>query len=331
MIAIPASLVNSSLDFITHKLSISFRVSLTKYFSEKYLKNLRDFRMIYIDRQLTHDILTEEIDMFSTCLSNLFSNVARPLLDIILFCIKLNEILGFKGPLMVLAWYSISGVILGILNSPVNLMNKVVHHVNDVYQHSQALIVEYSEEIAFNRGILWENKNTKKLEKIVIANTNTLIHKKFIMKTINSIISKYGALLIAQIVMSLPAFTYSSRPISMLSKDYIKTSSYFVNISKATTRLRLAYKNIRSLANYTKRLHESLNNLNQIQDLIFPDLLGKYIIHDNIKFEKISIITPEGHILFENLSFEIESGNHTMIQGPYGCGKSSILRILGRL
>ena len=53
--------------------------------------------------QLTHDVLTEEIDMFSTCLSNLYSNITKPVLDILVFCIKLNEILGFRGPLIVLA------------------------------------------------------------------------------------------------------------------------------------------------------------------------------------------------------------------------------------
>ena len=287
--------------------------------------------MIYVDRQLTHDILTEEIDMFSTCLSNLLSNLTKPLLDIILFCIKLNEILGIKGPLIVLGWYSASGLLLSLLNSPVNVMNRVVHHSQGLYRNSQSLISEFSEEIAFSKGVEWERANSEKIEKELIANTNNLIHKKFLMKTINSIISKYGALIVAQFVMSLPAFTSNSRPSAILAKDYIKTSSYFVNISKATTRLRLAFKNIRSLRIYTNTLHESLVNLSNVPLLEFKEITGNYILSPHIRFENVSIITPEGTLLFENLDFTIEKGMHTMIHGSHGSGKSSILRVLGGL
>lgn len=330
-IAVPASLVNSSLDYITYQLSIRFRVSLTKFFSEKYLESLSSFRMIYIDRQLTHDILTEEIDMFSTCLSNLLSTVIRPLLDIILFCVKLNEILGIKGPLIVLAWYSASGIILSLLNSPVNTMNKVLHQVQKNYRTSHEIIAEYSEEIAFFRGMTWEKKNTAALESEVIENTNSLIHKKFLMKTTSNIISKYGALIIAQAVMSMPAFTSQAKSGPELAKDYIKTSSYFVNISKATTRFRLAYKNIRSLVINTRTLYQSLVNLTEVPLLEFPEITGEYRLSNSIRFENVNIITPEGNLLFENMDFAIEEGMNTMIQGPHGCGMSSILRVLGGL
>lgn len=324
-------MVNSLLDFITHKLSIRFRVSLTKCFAKKYLSGLEDFRMIYLDRQLAHDILAEEIDMFSTCLSNLFTNVSKPVLDIALFCLKLKDILGYKGPLIVLAWYTFSGLLLNVLNAPVNRLNRIVHQYNEVYRHSQSNIIDFGEEIAFLRGIPWEKNNTSNVLDEMTTNTELLIHKKFMVKTINNIVSKYGALIIAQLVMSIPAFASNNWSIPVLSKDYIKTSSYFVNISKATARLRLTYRNISSLAAYTSIIHEGLNNLNGLKMLNFPDVSGKYLVSENIQFENVSVVTPEGQLLFENMNFLIEKGYHTVIQGPHGCGKSAVFRILGGL
>lgn len=287
--------------------------------------------MIYVDRQVVHDVLTEEIDMFSTCLSNLFTNVTKPVVDIVLFCLQLKNILGIKGPLMVLAWYSLSGIALSFLSQPVNRMNKVVHQAYDKYKVFHSQIVEYSEEIAFFSGICTEKRRNDEYLRDVIRDTDLLIYKKLCIKTINSIVSKYGALIIAQLVMALPAFSANSWSISGLSKDYIRTSSYFVNISKASARLRLAQKNILSLAAYTEVLHHGLKNLKSIKTVDMSEIAGKYLKSDSIIFENVSVISPEGSMLFESLSFRIDPGMHTLILGPYGSGKSAIFRVLGAL
>lgn len=304
---------------------------MTKSFAENYLKGLQDFRMIFLDRHLAHDILSEEIDTFSTCLSNLFGNMTKPVLDIFMFCIKLKSILGFKGPLIVLAWYSLSGLVLNNLNAPLNRLNRLVHYHQDLYQNSQSNIVDNSEEIAFLSGIQWEKHHTAQVLKDLTANTELLIHKKFMAKTVNNIISKYGALIIAQLVMGIPAFTSNNWSIPELSKDYIKTSSYFVNISKATARLRLTYKNLSSLVMYTNIIHEGLSNLNVLSELEFSNVNGKHVFSDHVQFENVSVVTPEGQVLFENMNFVIEKGSHTVIQGPHGSGKSAVFRILGGL
>jgi len=60
--------------------------------------------------------LTETIDKWSKSLSELYSNVTKPLLDIILFSRKLSELVGIQGPLSVIIYYLVSGVIIRLIS-----------------------------------------------------------------------------------------------------------------------------------------------------------------------------------------------------------------------
>jgi ATP-binding cassette, subfamily D (ALD), member 3 len=58
---------------------------------------------------------------------------------------------------------------------------------------------------------------------------------------------------------------------------------------------------------------------------------GVIRLGDRISFEGVDIVSPDGKVLAEKLTFEIPHGENVMVTGPNGSGKSSLSRLLGEL
>lgn len=108
-----------------------------------------------------------------------------------------------------------------------------------------------------------------------------------------------------------------------------------------------SYKDLSELSGYTSRVYSLLTLLRQLNADKYPshprELDGEtYDIadtkgnisedRDGVTFENVPVITPAADaVLVKDLSFELKKGDHLLITGPNGSGKTSVLRLLARL
>ncbi|KAK1755105.1 ABC transporter transmembrane region 2-domain-containing protein [Echria macrotheca] len=364
-----ASYTNAMIKFLESKVSIAFRTRLTRYIHDLYLNdNLNYYKLSNLDGgvgQGADQFITQDLTLFCAAAANLYSSLGKPFVDICVFNYQLYRSLGPLALTGLLSNYFLTASILRRLSPPFGKLKAVEGRKEGDFRSLHARLIANAEEIAFYGGAEMEktflNKEFKSLknwmEGIYMLKIRYNILEDFILKYSWS---AYGYLL-SSLPVFLPAWgglggatertdhTEKHGRERSRMKHFITNKRLMLSLADAGGRMMYSIKDLSELAGYTSRVYTLISTLHRVHANAYyvrgrenelyslSDVQGTTQKgFDGVRLENVPIVAPAlwpqgGEELIESLSMMVRRGDHLLISGPNGVGKSAIARVIAGL
>ena len=103
------------------------------------------YKMNNLDGRISNpdQLLTQDVEKFCATITELYSNLSKPLLDIVIYATKLTRTLGGHAPLAMVGYLLVSGTFLTRLRRPVSRMTVEEQKLEGEYRFVNSRLITH--------------------------------------------------------------------------------------------------------------------------------------------------------------------------------------------
>ena len=340
---IAASVVNSSLKYLTNSITVNFRHNLTKHVHEKYLSNRQYYKHAVLRKGNLDNAdqrITDDLNMWCATSADLFSRTFKPLLDVILSTKRMSESMGYKGLTILYSYFFFSGHVIRFFSPPFSNYIQETQKKEGDFRRSHSRLISHAEEVAFLDGTEREKEILNGKLNQLTAWSQYYFFRQFIQGVLDQYFIKYGASMIGWPVLAFPFLLAKDMEEKELVARYREADTLIQNASSSIGDLLMVYKKLQKLSGFTSRVVDLLHSVESGEG---EEEEGKEMVtknngivqtssnDDEIEFQNVTVFSPDNRLLIKDVSLKIKRGESLFITGANGAGKTSLFRVLAGL
>lgn len=206
--AVPATYTNSMLAYLQKKLALAFRTNLTTHLNTLYLENNTFYKVTNLDDRIKNpdQLLTNDTLKFCEKVAELYSSLAKPMLDIVIYNGQLARTVGLDGVVGVGFIIYASSLVLRYFTPAFGTMvaNEGKLEGNFRFMHSR--LIENSEEIALYSGEAVEKEILNSAYDKLLAQSHSINKSRIWHGMLEDFIIKYFWGAMGLVLCAVPVF-----------------------------------------------------------------------------------------------------------------------------
>lgn len=320
--------------YMQQAFTIRWREDLNERVLRQWLRNKNYYRLFFLKHQVDNpdQRIQQDVASFVSISLGLTLGLITSMVSVVAFTIILW---GLSGPLNVFGAEIPRGIVFILfiyvliatvfafkIGRPLIRLNFLDERLNANYRYSLIRVREYAESVAFYGGEKVEGFKLMQRFKGVIQNVWDIVHRSLKFQGFNFIVSQVAV--IFPFILQAPRFFTGQLTLGGM----IQTAQAFGNLQDNLSFFRTAYDDFAGFKAVLDRLTQFMDAVKEAEDLPHPEV---YQDGDKVRLSYVTITTPNGRVLVQDLAFNVEQGEALLIRGPSGSGKTTILRTVAGL
>jgi len=308
---------------------IRWRVWLTESLVERWLAKQAYYRSQFVadsadnpDQRIQQDV--ESFVSNSLVLSMGLLDAAVSLFAFTVILWNLSGVLALFGweipramVFMVYLYVIVATVFALKVGRPLIRLNFLNEQFSANFRYALIRLREYGESIAFYRGETVERANLLARFGNVIANAWAVVFRSLKFQGFNLAISQTAA--VFPFIVQAPRLLAKQITLG----DVMQTAQSFGQVEGALSFFRTSYDSFASYRAVINRLSGFLDSMDSAEQLSSAQIeAGSH----QLAVQSLSVRTPSGHLLVDDLTLSLEKSASLLIRGKSGIGKTTLLR-----